>query len=166
MPASSFVLDTISEGLGTVVARNGAVRDSGDCWLNSHEVVHDSLDNGFTVRAALHPGEARDAARDLLDGLAAHGLAVHRQIPRGGNSLSARLLRLVDELADATGDVDQVGRIADALSALAVEARHRDDAVVPAYLRQQLPAGMARLVDHRRRALAALRNLVLVEKRP
>ncbi|MDO9712382.1 hypothetical protein [Paracraurococcus lichenis] len=155
MRTSPFVLDTISEVLGTVVARNGAVRDSGECWLNSHEVVHDGLGNGFTVRAALHPGEARDAARDLLDGLAAHGLAVHRQIPRGGNSLSARLLRLVDELGDAAGDADQVVRIADALSALAVEAQHRDDAVVPAHLRQQvrdIPASVARLAEHRRRA--------------
>ncbi|MDO9714025.1 hypothetical protein [Paracraurococcus lichenis] len=152
MAASPFVLDTIGEVLGTVVGRNASVRDSGDCWLGRYEVVHDDLGNGFTVTAALHPGEARDAARDLLDGLAAHGLAVHRQITRGGNSLSARLVRLSDELADAAGDAERVASIAETLSALALEARHYDDAVVPACLRQQLPAGVARLADHRRRA--------------
>jgi hypothetical protein len=148
-----LTLDALAEVLAHVVSRHASVRDDGATWLRTDEVVSDHLGNRFTVSAALHPGEARDAARDLQDRLALHGLGVHREPPKAGNGLGARLARLSAELTRASGQPNRVQAIAAQMSALAEEAAERDVAVVPAHFRMArsgLPDGVVAL--ERRRA--------------
>ncbi|MCB4825495.1 hypothetical protein [Roseicella aerolata] len=83
MRADPLPLETLAEVLASVVSRHGAVVDSGSTWLRPDELVRDHLGCEFTVSAAIHPGEARDAARDLADLLAAHGLGVVRLAGKG-----------------------------------------------------------------------------------
>lgn len=155
MRADPLTLDTLAEALTAIIARHGSVLDSGSTWVRSDEVLHDHLGCEFTVSAALHPGEARDAARALADHLDAQGYGIRRRPGPRGNRLSARLVRLAAELAAAAGNPARVAAVADALGALAAEAQDRDDAVVPAHLRtdpKRIPAGVVRLCDRRRRA--------------
>lgn len=147
-----FLIDTVAEILGLAVSRHGSVRDDAGQWIAA---AHDTLGELFEVAAGLHMEDARDAARDLMDGLAARGFAVQRQPSAEGNGLSARLVRLSAELAAAAGDPARVAAVAGVLGALAAEARDRDDAAVPPHLwlePDDMPAGVVRLCDHRRRA--------------
>lgn len=148
-----LMLDALAEVLVDVVTRHGSVRDSGENWMPPHEVVSDDLGNRFTVAAALHPAEARDAARDTLDRLALHGLDIHRMMPKTGNTLSAKLARLSAEIAMANGRPSRLKVIAGQMAALAEEAAEHDVAVVPAHLRMTMserPAGVVTLADRRR----------------
>src|SRR4051812_9930378 len=104
-----LMLDALAEVLAHVVSRHGSVRDDAGCWIGS---AQDVLGEPFEVVADLHPGDARDAGRDLLDGLAARGLAIRRQATSTGNGLGARLARLASELASAAGDRARVGAAA------------------------------------------------------
>ena len=146
------MLDALADVLAQVVSRHGSVRDDAGCWIGS---AQDVLGEPFEVAAALHPGDARDAGRDLLDGLAARGLAIHRQPSTVGNGLGARLARLAGELAAAASDPVRFGSVSNALLVFAAEADQRDAAVIPAHLRQArsgLPDSIVRLCDRRRRA--------------
>jgi hypothetical protein len=148
-----LMLDAVAEVLSAVVSRHASVVDSGSTWLRPDEEVSDHLGNTFTVSAALHLGEARDAARDVLDRLAVHGLGVHREPPKVGNGLGTRLARLSAELTRASGQPSRVQAIAAQMTALANEAAERDVALVPAHLRlgrSGLPDGVASLCERRR----------------
>ncbi len=151
--ADPFTLDALAEVLAPVVSRHASVRDDAGVWLATSEPVHDAQGVPFWVRADLHPGDARDAARDLVDLLEARGLTVRREVFAGGNDLGTRLLRLAVELFAAPGDADRTTAVASALCALAAEAQTRDEAVVPAHLRvpfSGLPENLVRLCDRRR----------------
>lgn len=147
-----LMLHALAEVLADVVTRHGSVRDSGENWISPHEEVSDHLGNRFTVAAALHPDEARDAARDALDRLALHGLGIHREMPKTDNTLSAKMARLSAEVAQANGRPGRLKVIAAQLAALAEEAAERDVAMVPAHLRlaaSALPEGVVSLCSRR-----------------
>ena len=148
-----LVLDALSDVLAQVVSRHGSVREDGATWLQADDVVSNHLGNCFTLTATIHPGEARDAARDVLDRLAMHGLGVHRKPPAAGNGLAARLVRLSDELGRASSQPTRVQAIADQMIVLAEEAAGRDAVVIPAHLlldRSGLPDGVVSLCGRRR----------------
>ena len=152
--ADTHTIEMVAEILGAAVSRHASVRDSMNVWLHDNEPLHDHLGIAVTVAAALHPGDARDAARDLLDQLAARGLTIQRAVPAKGNSLATRLLRLAADLAAGAADPARCRVAATALGALAAEARDRDEAVVPAHLRVPVSSdaseGVVRLCSRRR----------------
>jgi hypothetical protein len=153
MLASPLALDALEELLPAIIGRFGAVRDDQGTWLKSDEKVADHLGNAFTVEAGLHPGEARDAARELADNLAGLGLRILRRPPARGNSLATRLARLAADIATSAGNPGRLTALANVARALADEVQTRDDAVIPAHLRSTtvtLPAGVIKLADHRR----------------
>jgi hypothetical protein len=139
MSADTFKLDVVAEALATTVSRHATARACDNAeWLD--------------IGADLHPADSRDAARDLLDLLAARGIGLRKEVAGDTSGLGGRLLRLGVALAAASSNPGRVQAIAGALVDLAAEARDRDDAVVPAHLRMvpgALPAGVVAL-DQRR----------------
>lgn len=72
-------LDAVAEVLALVVARHAGLRDAAGHRLPGGALVFDEDGNGMAVSADPHPGDAREAARDALDLLAARGVtAAHR----------------------------------------------------------------------------------------
>lgn len=119
-------------------------------YATAHYVADDDDDvvGWDDVAAELYPGDATDAARDLLDLLAARGFSLTRAPGIEGNGLGARLSRL----ATASAQRGQC-EIAAAIAALAEEADQRDATVVPVHLRQVrsgLPDSVASLCERRR----------------
>jgi hypothetical protein len=145
--ADSFTLAAVADVLCAVTSRHASVRDDdGACPAPSF--VYDLTGEGFGISAELHPGDATDAARDLLDLLAARGFSLHRVPSIEGNGLGARLARLA-----ATSAQRGHCEIAAAIAALAEEADQRDVTVVPPHLRQVrsgLPDSVASLCERRR----------------
>lgn len=69
METDTFTLAAVADVLGSVVSRHAT----------AHIVADDDDVVGWPdVAAELRPGDARDAARDLIDHLAARGFAVRR----------------------------------------------------------------------------------------
>jgi hypothetical protein len=117
----------------------------------------------------LHPTDARDATRDLIDMLEARGFTLNSEPTASsvpvtppapaltGNGLGSRLRRLSTQLVMVSNDPTRVRAIATGpMTAFAAEAQARDDASIPAHLHvdlANLPDGVVAL-DQRRRATA------------
>jgi hypothetical protein len=124
----SFTLGAVGDALSVVTSRHASLRDLSDnYWLVDEDLVAD-----------LHPADRYEAARDLLDRLAAQGFVLHRAVPEDGNSLGTRIMRCAQAMLDVSESPDPIDRIYDitrGLVALAAEVQDRENMVVPAHLR-------------------------------
>ncbi|RAI55908.1 hypothetical protein [Roseicella frigidaeris] len=153
--APSLVLDAVEELLPAVVSRFAGVREADNgSWIRADEAFVDRLGCQVVMAAGLHPADARDAARRLVEMLTSRGLCISPEPSRSGNGLGARLARLADVLAGAAPGGFRVEAVAAALSALAGEVQEREEAAVPAHLRLvpgALPSSVVRLEARRAR---------------